>query len=94
MTAEGLGADANAYRRLMGPLVGSGFSLVDGLLSPFQLPRHPVALARYGIVGRPLGPGPGPQPVRHRRGAGLSSAGLAAHSILSLPGARSPRATA
>jgi phytoene dehydrogenase-like protein len=83
MTAEGLGADANAYRRLMGPLVGSGFSLVDGLLSPFQLPRHPVKLARYGISG-----------VRSARGLGRGRfdteeaaallAGLAAHSILSL----------
>ncbi len=85
MTAEGLGVDANAYRRLMGPLVGSGFSLVDGLLSPFQLPRHPVALARYGIVG-----------IRSARGlirrrfdtdeAQALLAGLAAHSILSLKG--------
>ncbi len=83
MTAEGLGVDANAYRRLMGPLVGAGFSLVDGLLSPFQLPRHPVKLARYGISG-----------VRSARGLGRSRfeteaaaallGGLAAHSILSL----------
>jgi len=85
LTAEGLGPDANPYRRLMGPLVGSGFSLVDGLLSPFQLPRHPVALARYGIVG-----------IRSARGlirsrfetdaAQALLAGLAAHSILSLKG--------
>jgi len=85
LTAEGLGPDANAYRRLMGPLVGSGFSLVDGLLSPFQLPRHPAALARYGIVG-----------IRSARGlirsrfetdaAQALLAGLAAHSILSLKG--------
>ena len=51
-TADGLGADARAYRRLMGPLVASGFDLADGLLSPFTLPpRHPVAMARYGLVG-------------------------------------------
>jgi len=86
MTAEGLGADANAYRRLIGPLVGAGFSLVDGLLSPFQLPRHPVKLARYGISGIRSARGLGRSRFETEEAAALL-AGLAAHSILSL---RSP----
>ncbi|HEY5888896.1 MAG TPA: NAD(P)/FAD-dependent oxidoreductase, partial [Acidimicrobiales bacterium] len=83
-TADGLGVDAKAYRRLMGPLVDAGFDLVDGLLSPFDLPpRHPLTLARYGLPG-----------IRSARGLGRARfdteeaqallGGLAAHSILSL----------
>jgi phytoene dehydrogenase-like protein len=83
-TAEGLGPDGAAYRRLMGPLVASGFDLTESLLSPFQIPpRHPLVLARYGWAG-----------VRSARGlirsrfrtdeARALLAGLAAHSILSL----------
>ncbi len=82
-TAEGLGADAEAYRRLVQPLVDAGLDLVDGLLSPFGLPRRPVALARYGVHG-----------IRSARGLARSRfateearallAGLSAHSILSL----------
>jgi phytoene dehydrogenase-like protein len=83
-TAEGLGPDGAAYRRLLGPLVASGFDLTESLLSPFQLPPpHPLLLARYGWAG-----------VRSARGlirsrfrtdeARALLAGLAAHSILSL----------
>ena len=51
-TADGLGADGAAYRRLFGPLVEAGFDLTDGLLSPFTIPpRHPSTLARYGVTG-------------------------------------------
>ena len=51
-TADGLGADGRAYRRLMEPLVRSGEGLVDSLLSPLSVPtRAPVGLARYGMVG-------------------------------------------
>jgi phytoene dehydrogenase-like protein len=86
-TADGLGADASAYRRLFGPLVGAGFDLTDGLLSPFTIPPdHPITLGRYGLTG-----------IRSARGvarrrfdtdeAQALFAGLAGHSILSL---RSP----
>ena len=60
-TADGLGADGAAYRRLFGPLVEAGFDLTDGLLSPFTIPpRHPLALARYGVVGHPSARTPSP----------------------------------
>ncbi len=86
-TAAGLGADADAYRRLFGPLVDSGFDLTDGLLSPLTVPpRHPIALARYGVAGI----GSADRLARRRfstdEARGLF-AGLAGHSILSL---RSP----
>ncbi len=83
-TADGLGGDGVAYRRLMTPLVEAGFELTDGLLSPLQLPPpHPVHLARFGLRG-----------IRSAQGLSRSRfetdearalfAGLAAHSMLSL----------
>ncbi len=83
-TAVGLDGDAAAYRRLMGPLVESGYDLVDGLLSPFTLPpRHPLALARYGVVGIRSAAGLGKRRFATEEGRALFG-GLAAHSILSL----------
>jgi phytoene dehydrogenase-like protein len=83
-TADGLGADGAAYRRLFGPLVDAGFDLTDGLLSPFAIPpRHPLTLARYGFTGIR-----GAQSVARRRfetdAARALFAGLSGHSILPL----------
>ncbi len=50
-TADGLGADANAYRRLLRPFVEAGFELTDGLLQPISSREHPVRLARFGWSG-------------------------------------------
>ncbi|OWY61406.1 FAD-dependent oxidoreductase, partial [cyanobacterium TDX16] len=83
-TADGLGGDARAYRRLLGPWVRAGTDLTDGLLAPLTVPpRHPVVLARFGPLG-----------IRSARGlargrfeteeARALFAGLAAHSILQL----------
>ncbi|RZU32019.1 phytoene desaturase family protein [Blastococcus saxobsidens] len=55
-TAEGLGRDAPAYRRLMGPLVESGEAVVDYILgSAFRrLPTRAVpALASFAVNGLP-----------------------------------------
>jgi phytoene dehydrogenase-like protein len=47
-TADGLGADAHTYRRLLGPLVANWRELVDEILRPVvHLPRHPRTLARF-----------------------------------------------
>jgi phytoene dehydrogenase-like protein len=83
-TADGLGTDAKAYRRLFGRFVTDGFDLTDGLLSPLSVPpKHPIALARYGAVGIL------PAHTVARRcfdtdEAQALFAGLAGHSILSL----------
>jgi phytoene dehydrogenase-like protein len=81
-TAAGLGDDARAYRRLMGPLVDAGLDLFDSLLSPFEVPpKHPIALARYGIRGIRSANG-----LVRRFGGERARAligGLAGHSILS-----------
>lgn len=83
-TAEGLGADARAYRRLYRPWVEAGDSLTDGLLAPLTVPpRHPFVLARFGPVAI--------QSARHLARARFDTdeaqglfAGLAGHSILEL----------
>ncbi len=51
-TAESLGADGPAYRRLLGPLVAGAGPLGDTILSPLRsIPRHPLSLARFGLPG-------------------------------------------
>lgn len=82
-TADGFGRDAHAYRRLLQPFVDSGDHLIDGLMSPLDLPpRHPFLLARYGAVGIRSATNVG------RRfdtdGAAALFNGVAAHAILSL----------
>jgi phytoene dehydrogenase-like protein len=51
-TAAGLGRDARAYRRLMGPLVRDARAgrLMPSILGPvLRVPRHPLAMARFGL---------------------------------------------
>ncbi len=51
-TAETLGEDAKRYRRLFAPLVRDAGSIVPTTLTPLRsVPRHPVAMARFGIPG-------------------------------------------
>ena len=47
-TGETLGPDARAYRGLMGPIACDFARIIDSLLGPPRLPRHPFALARFG----------------------------------------------
>ncbi|AWB93678.1 phytoene desaturase family protein [Aeromicrobium chenweiae] len=49
-TAEGLGADGEAWRRLYAPLVRRSDELIDEIFGPIvHVPRHPVLLARFGL---------------------------------------------
>ena len=49
-TAESLGRDGPAWRRLFGPLVADADKLGAELLRPVvHPPRHPIALARFGL---------------------------------------------
>jgi phytoene dehydrogenase-like protein len=47
-TAEGLGQDADRYRRLIGPAVRDWDKLVSELLKPLGIPRNPFPLLRFG----------------------------------------------
>jgi len=88
-TADGLGDDAGAYRRLMAPLVESAEGLFSDLLGPLRPPRHPLALLRFGLRAVRSGWGLSHSWFRGRAARGLI-AGLAGHSILPLE--RSPSA--
>jgi phytoene dehydrogenase-like protein len=84
-TAAELGEDADAYRRLFGPLVRDWPAVLPDALAPLHVPLSPVRavrLARFGLIAI--------QSATHlaRRFRGERArallAGVAAHSILSL----------
>src|SRR5262249_13989159 len=79
-TGRTLGRDAAVYRRIMAPLVADADGLVDGLLGPLRLPRHPLALARFGVFGLLPARWLAERFFRGEAARGLF-AGLAAHSI-------------
>jgi phytoene dehydrogenase-like protein len=85
-TAAGLGdaRDARAWRRLFGPLTRDAGKLSHELLRPVvHVPRHPLALARFGLPA--LRSASGLARARFRGdGARALFAGLAAHSMLPL----------
>jgi phytoene dehydrogenase-like protein len=84
-TAEGLGTDGAAYRRLMGPIVHDWPRLVPGILAPLRLrsARHPIAMARFGIFALLPACLLATAWFRGERARALF-AGLAAHAILPL----------
>ncbi len=82
-TASGLGVDERRYRRLIGSLAADWKKLEGSLLGPLAVPRHPLALARFGLLGI--------WPATHLswtlfRGERVRAlmAGLAAHAIVPL----------
>ena len=83
-TADGLGADGRAWRRLVGPLVRRWDELTSAILAPLlRPPRHPVVLTRFGL--RALWPA---KALAARAFDGDEArglfAGLSAHAILDL----------
>jgi phytoene dehydrogenase-like protein len=79
-TAGGLGPDASAYRRLIGPLVLNSAAIVPAVLAPLRsLPEHAIAVSGFGLRGLL------PASVLARRFATDEAramlAGVAAHSM-------------
>jgi phytoene dehydrogenase-like protein len=82
-TAEGLGDDARAYVKLFSPFLREPQGLLSDLLAPLRIPKHPVRMARFGLLG--LLPAAAALRARfHGRRARAVLAGCAAHSILPL----------
>lgn len=48
-TASALGVDAEAYRKLIGPVVRDWPLIKNDLLGPLTIPKHPVKFARFGL---------------------------------------------
>ena len=82
-TCETIGDDASAYRKLMAPLVADWDKLAVELLGPLRPPRHPLALARFGLRAIRSARGLAEAVFRGERARALF-AGTAAHSILPL----------
>jgi len=82
-TADELGNDGPAYRQLFGPLTESWPKIEESVLGPLRWPRHPIAVARFGI--RALQPAAS---LARRAFAGVPArallAGIAAHSMVPL----------
>jgi phytoene dehydrogenase-like protein len=82
-TADALGSDGPAYRALFDPLVESWPNVADSVLGPLRWPRHPLALAHFGI--RALQPA---TTLAARAFAGARAralfGGIAAHSMIPL----------
>lgn len=82
-TAATLGVDSAAYRKLFEPLVNAWKDLAGELLRPIRFPRHPVALARFGLLGLRSAQGLANRKFKGGRARALF-AGLSAHSMLPL----------
>jgi phytoene dehydrogenase-like protein len=82
-TAHQLGNDAAAYRRLYSPLVAGWDGLRHDLLKPIGWPRHPLAMARFGLLGLRSARAVADSHFQGARARALF-AGLAAHSFLPL----------
>ncbi|WP_084443572.1 phytoene desaturase family protein [Hymenobacter roseosalivarius] len=48
-TARRLGADEKAYRSLIQPIVRDWPVLAPAILGPLRIPKHPLAMARFGL---------------------------------------------
>jgi len=48
-TAKTLGADENAYQKLMEPIVRHWPSMAPDILGPLRFPKHPLDMAQFGL---------------------------------------------
>jgi phytoene dehydrogenase-like protein len=80
-TGETLGPDAAAYRKFMEPIARDFDRIIDSLLGPLRLPRHPFALARFGLRALRSARGLAEELFEGEKARGFF-AGNAAHSFL------------
>jgi phytoene dehydrogenase-like protein len=82
-TGTNLGTDAAAYCRLMGTLVAGWQGLLEDLLGPLRVPRHPLLMARFGLVGLLPAATVARRAFRGERARAVF-AGMAAHAMMPL----------
>jgi phytoene dehydrogenase-like protein len=87
-TARGLGADARAYQRTFAPFMRDPHGLYGDLLAPLSIPKHPFAMARFGLSALRSAVGLARGRFEQARAKALF-AGCAAHSVLPLERAAS-----
>jgi phytoene dehydrogenase-like protein len=81
-TAARLGADARRYRRWIEPVVRDWDRLESAILGPLTFPKHPFALARFGLQA--LRDAESAARAFKGRDAKALLGGLAAHGMLAL----------
>jgi phytoene dehydrogenase-like protein len=82
-TAAGLGGDGPAWSSLVGGLATKADDLVGDILSPLRPPRHPLAMAGFGLKALRSATGLARSAFRGERARALF-AGNAAHAMLPL----------
>jgi phytoene dehydrogenase-like protein len=82
-TADRLGEDGDAYLRTIGRVVKDWPWLERAVLGPVGVPRHPVALARFGITALRSAHGLATSSFKNERTRALF-AGIAAHGMMPL----------
>jgi phytoene dehydrogenase-like protein len=83
-TVKTLGRDASAYRKLMAPLVADWDKIMSEILGPLPFPpRHPLALARFGLQAIRSAYGLAKSLFKEEPARALF-AGLAGHAIMPL----------
>ena len=83
VTSETLGEDVSAYKKLMEPLAANWNKIENDVLAPLQFPQHPIAMARFGILGIRSAHSLANSVFKGQYARGFFS-GLAAHSIMPL----------
>lgn len=82
-TTASLGADGPAYERLLRPFIRDYDVLIEQLLGPLRLPRHPLAIARFGFAALRSAKGLAEARFTGEPARALFG-GVAAHSMLRL----------
>jgi phytoene dehydrogenase-like protein len=82
-TGRSLGADADAYDRLMRPFVNHWEEIAADALAPVHPPRHPILLGRFGLSALRSARALAESRFRGEQARGLF-AGVCAHSIMPL----------
>jgi phytoene dehydrogenase-like protein len=82
-TGEGLGRDAGAWRRLVGPFLDDPNALLADAMGPLRVPSHPLRFLRFGLRAAFSANRLARLCFREERARALL-AGCAAHSVLPL----------
>jgi phytoene dehydrogenase-like protein len=82
-TAAALGQDRDGYMRTIGSVVEDWARLERAVLGPFTLPKHPLALARFGLKALRSAESLAASAFKSERTRGMF-AGIAAHGMLPL----------
>jgi len=82
-TASALGPDVDAYQALMRPYLEDAENLLRGALGPLRVPRHPLLMARLGLVAPQSALGFAKRHFQGERARAIFG-GMSAHSMLPL----------